>query len=124
MGQQAISCGCLEGVLSEGNRSKDVKDRLAKLQEGSKFMKSAYLGLSSKEINMKLSADVSKLEWKTVASSFLSPEEFGEIDLTTQVKTLKLQGAQGLQIISTVEENRVSKLAIFSFSNCLISYCF
>lgn len=107
MGQQVVSCGCLEGVMSEGAKAKEAKERLAKLQEGAKFMKLAYLGLSAKEVSIKLSSDCSKLEWRTLTSGFLSSEEFGEIDLTSQVKTLKLNGVSGFHIVSALDEHKV-----------------
>ena len=94
---QVIDCSCLEGALGDSSSMDNAtKERVALLQKGSLFMRSALLGLSSKELQVKLSDDMSKIEWKSTSKSAWSAlstgsgEEFGEIDLTTQVKTVKM----------------------------------
>mmetsp|Transcript_9260 Transcript_9260/g.8276 ORF Transcript_9260/g.8276 Transcript_9260/m.8276 type:complete len:191 (-) Transcript_9260:91-663(-) len=101
---QSLTCECFEGALGSGGNA--VKERLAILHKGNKFMRSAYLGLASQELTVKLSEDCSKIEWKVVSKTWTG-DQYGEIDLTKQVKTIKLVGKQGMQFISSLEENKV-----------------
>jgi hypothetical protein len=94
---QVIDCSCLEGALGDsGGMDSATKERVGILQNGALFMRSALLGLTSKELHVRLSDDMSKIEWKSTSKSTWSAlstgsgEEFGEIDLTTQVKTVKM----------------------------------
>ncbi len=74
--------------------------------QGDKFLRSALLGLSSQELHIRISDDVSKVEWKVVNNTW-SSNEWGEIDLTSQLKTLKLFGSKGMQFISSTDDNKV-----------------
>lgn len=82
--------------MGDGGMDSASKERVQLLQKGALFMRSALLGLSSKELHVQLSEDTSKIEWKATSKSAWSAistgsgEEFGEIDLTTQVKTVKM----------------------------------
>jgi hypothetical protein len=104
-----ISCDCFAGVLPDGSDDA-MKERLLQLQKGEKFMRSALLGLTSKELNVKLSDDTSKIEWRATSKSVWeigsSSEEFGEVDLTTEVKSVKMSGKQGLQFISNADDSK------------------
>eukprot|EP01039_Chlorochromonas_danica_P009399 gene9399-10382_t len=91
-----------------------AKERLDALKKGDNFSRSAFLGLSSQEVHVHLTEDLSTLKWKTESS--WGKEVFGEIDLTTQVKKLKIVGDSGLQFIapddSLVFEMKASDSAV------------
>lgn len=100
---QISSCNCFEGALPSGLGDDEVqarKSRLAVLQKGDKFLRSAWGGLSSTELFMDLSDDASLLRWKTVNTGILSKEEHGQIDLTSEVKSVRMKGSQGMCFIS------------------------
>ena len=105
MGQD-ISCECLKQAivntthLVETENERSTRDRIAKLQSGSRFMRSLYLGMSSQELTVNLSEDTSLLEWKTVSAGLLSGKiEHGQIDLTTEVSSIQSNGVQGFSIV-------------------------
>jgi hypothetical protein len=50
--------------------------------------------MSQKEVFMNLSDDKSKIQWKINKTSWTA-EETGEIDLTNEVKSVKLSGQSG-----------------------------
>ena len=98
-----LSCeNCWAGSVSTEDLDA-AKERIARLQKGDKFLRSALLGLSSQELLLKLSDDISKVEWKIINNTWTS-NEWGEIDLTSQLKTLKLLGSKGMQFIGTLED--------------------
>lgn len=94
-----IDCACLAHGFLAGGDEKASRDRIELLQKGQKFLKKTMMGLSTQEIFVKLSEDTSSIEWRIEATR-LSKEEFGEIDLTTKVKCIKLTGTAGLQVIA------------------------
>jgi hypothetical protein len=85
-------CACLE--FGSGDAS---PEQLNLLHQGGKFVRSLYLGFSSQELQIELSADNSTLKWKTVDSA---STEFGEIDFSGNVKTVKSTGQQVTPSIS------------------------
>lgn len=94
-----FSCDCLEEMVPEAlTEDSAMKERLEVLKKGDKFTRSAYLGLSSQEITVQLSDDLATIKWKSESS--WGSSSFGEIDLTSQVKKLKIHGDTGLQFIS------------------------
>jgi hypothetical protein len=100
-----MTCDCFEAMNFDGS-SHDQKvsnERLESLRKGNKFVRSALLGLTSKEITVHLSDDYSTIKWKIDKTTWTS-EEFGEIDLTTEVKKLKTVGENGLQIIGQKDD--------------------
>ncbi len=102
-----LSCeNCFAGGTLSSEEVDAAKERILRLQKGDKFLRSALLGLSSQELLLKLSDDMSKIEWKVVNNTW-SSNEWGEFDLTTQVKTLKLLGQKGMQLISTKDDGKV-----------------
>lgn len=74
-----------------------TKERQEALKKGNKFVRNAYLGLTQQELFVRLSDDMSALQWKT--ENTWTKSENGEIDLTSQVKKFKSSGETGLQII-------------------------
>ena len=112
---QVVSCNCLAQTL--GMEDKEKAERLDMLKKGQKFMRSAFLGMTSREVFVTLtgkwsdvcfifrfllawhyiSEDSSTIQWKAAKTNFLS-EEKGEVDLTS-IKTVKMNGASGLQFI-------------------------
>lgn len=94
---QADSCACLERAMN-GGEDKEAQERVQMLQRGEKFMRSAFLGISQRELYLTLSDDKGILRWKSNKTTWAA-EEKGEIDLTTNVKTVKLVGASGMQIV-------------------------
>ena len=73
------------------------KERLEKLKKGDKFVRNAYLGLTQQELVVKLSDNISAIQWKT--ENTWTKTENGEIDLTSQVKKIKSSGETGLHFI-------------------------
>jgi hypothetical protein len=95
---QSLNCACLEEMIPDAlTEDSAVKERLDALKKGDRFTRSAYLGLSSQELLVNLSADFSAVQWKSEASWGSSIN--GEIDLTSQIKKLKVHGDTGLQFI-------------------------
>lgn len=75
-----------------------LETRLARLRTGSRFLKKAYLGLSSKEVDAKLSEDFTVINWRTVDNgSWMMSTEKGIVNLTT-VKDIKCEGDNGLSL--------------------------
>lgn len=88
----------LTGTSTEEAEKK--QRRLALQGRGNNFLRPALLGLSSQELNVCLSEDCAKIKWKAVAKNFITgQEEFGEI-LLENVKTCKMHGQQGFQLVS------------------------
>ena len=81
-----------------GAEDKEAQERLRMLQSGQKFMRSAFLGIGQRELFVTLSEDQGLLQWKSNKTTW-SAEEKGEFDLTSQVKSVKLVGTSGLQLI-------------------------
>ena len=102
MGQTSLTCNCLEGALIPGIGDEDTarKQRLSVLQKGGKFLRSAWGGLSSQELFVDLSEDNSLLRWKTINTGILSKAEHGQIDLTCEIKSVRMKGSQGMLFIS------------------------
>ena len=91
MGGALSSINCKLGLPDCFETSSELKesplqDRLARLHTGGRFLQKAYLGLSSKEIEAKLSEDNTVITWKTVNVSSWSSIEKGTIDLTKVTK--------------------------------------
>ena len=86
MWQSVVSqlCACLELGTSDGS-----PEQLNLLHQGGKFVRSLYLGFSSQELLMELSLDNAIIKWKTVDAT-----EFGEIDFSGNIKTVKSTGQQ------------------------------
>lgn len=101
-----LTCECLQGALFSKDELDAVKEKLQALQKGQTFLRSALLGLSSQEVFMKLSEDISKIEWKVVNNTWTA-NEYGEIDLTCEVKNVKITGNQGLAFISSADGKKV-----------------
>ena len=94
-----LDCSCLvQGFGVNTSDEKASRDRIELLQKGQKFLRKVLLGLSSQEVNVKLSEDSSCIEWRIEATR-LSKEEYGELDLTKKVKCVKLVGTAGMQFI-------------------------
>ena len=67
-------------------------------------MLSKITGITSQELFISLNEDTSALTWKTVNNKW-TKESHGEIDLTSSVKTIKIHGESGLQIIGIDDSN-------------------
>jgi hypothetical protein len=93
---QILPCNCIENAFEDKNL-KAVNERIEMLQKGAKFSKKALFGLASQSLTLQLTQDTSTFKWTSVNS--WSQEEKGEIDLTSQIKTVKLSGENGLQFI-------------------------
>lgn len=94
---QADSCGCFEKALGQ-QEDNEARERIIALQRGQKFMRSAFLGMTQREVFVNLSEDTSKIQYKSNKTTWQA-EEKGEIDLTMDVKTVKVTGSSGLQFI-------------------------
>jgi hypothetical protein len=95
---QTLTCDCFEHINFENADEKIVQERLQQLVKGDNFTRSALLGLTSKEMFVKLTEDYSAIQWKIDKTTW-TKEEFGEFDLTAEVKKLKTTGESSLQII-------------------------
>lgn len=84
-------------LLEDGGSEKASNERVQILKTGNKFKRSAYLGLTSQDLIVNLSDDTSAIQWKT--ENTWTKAEHGEIDLTSQVKSVKLFGESGFQFI-------------------------
>lgn len=93
-----LFCSCLEDS-SAGTVS---SEQLNILHQGDVFVQSVYLGLSSKELTMKLNENNSIVSW---AAKDKPSEDFGEIDFATNVSRVKSSGQQGLQFMSKEGKN-------------------
>jgi len=99
------SGGCLEQIFSSSGGDEDaqpaLETRLARLVTGSRFMKKAFLGLASKEVDAQLSQDFTCLNWRTVSVGSgwnpLTQQEKGVVNLTT-VASVACNGDQGLTL--------------------------
>lgn len=79
-------CACFEFATSETS-----PEQLNLLHQGGKFVRSLYLGFSSQELHLELSSDNAIINWKTINSS---STEYGEIDFSGNIKTVKSTGQQ------------------------------
>jgi hypothetical protein len=71
-----FDCSCVEGVyksLGPDSDAKAAQGRIEYLQTGGKFARKALLGLTSQELFLKLSQDMSAVEWKTVGNEICFP---------------------------------------------------
>ena len=98
------SGGCLEQTFSSTGEQEAtqpaLETRLVRLVTGSRFMKKAFLGLASKEVDAKLSEDFTCINWRTVSTGGWNPltqQEKGIIDLTA-VADVTCDGEQGLSL--------------------------
>lgn len=90
-----VCCSCLEALESDA-RAEQM--RLDALHAGAKFMRNdTYLGLTSKELWVRLSNEKDSLAWRTTGAGSWTAAEFGEIDLTVEVGMVKSHGLQGIQ---------------------------
>lgn len=94
MGQD-FSCACLEQAIT--GEDKEFMIRVETLRKGQKFMRSAFLGMTQREVFLTLTEDNSTVQWKASKTTF-SSEDIGEIDMTT-IKNVKLSGASNMQFI-------------------------
>jgi len=100
---ETFSCACLEEMVPEAlTEDTAMKERLDVLKKGDKFTRSAYLGLSAQELTVQLSDDLSTVKWKSENS--WGSSAFGEIDLTSEIKKLKIHGETGLQFIGLTDQ--------------------
>lgn len=85
------------------DREADLKaerDRMDALHAGAKFLRNdTYLGLTAKELWVRLANDKGSLAWRTTGTGTWTAAEFGEVDLTTQVNRVKSHGLQGIQFL-------------------------
>lgn len=86
-----------EGDAASGAFDEATRERLRQLQEGHKFARTAYLGLSTQELHMNLSEDYATALWRT--ENTWTKSENGQLDLVHQVKSVKVAGEQGLQFL-------------------------
>jgi hypothetical protein len=95
---QTESCvgGCFDGALNLGDSA--AKERTEKLKVGQKFMRSSFLGMAQKEVFLKLSDDSSKIEFHSPKTTWAA-EERGQLDLTCEVKAVRIAGLSGLQFL-------------------------
>ena len=118
MGGQAsqIDCSCVlpKGLWIEGEaagpagETDEKRDRRAVLIRGANFLRPAYLGLSSQELVVKLAEDYSTLKWNSVSKGMFSGQpEFGEVALDS-IASVKMNGTQGLQLISSDGKSSVA----------------
>lgn len=78
-------CACFELI------NDSTPEQLSLLHQGGKFARSLYLGFSSQELQIELSQDNSTIRWKTINTS---STEFGEIDFSGNIKSVKSTGQQ------------------------------
>ena len=119
MGGQAsqIDCSC---VLPKGlwvldgeapgaaGESDEKKERRAVLVRGANFLRPAWGGLSSQELVVKLAEDYSCLKWTSVGKGLFGGQpEFGEVALDS-IANVKMNGAQGLQLLASDGKNTVA----------------
>eukprot|EP01038_Epipyxis_sp_PR26KG_P004160 gene4160-5924_t len=104
---QSLECACFENMFGNGadGNNKASQERVELLQKGNNFKRKAYLGLTMQDISINLSNDTSAIQWKTIppsgkwANMIPIKEEKGEIDLTTNIKTVKLFNELGMQFV-------------------------
>lgn len=87
--------------LMQGDENKAAeRARMDRLHAGAKFMRNdVYLGLTAKELWVRLSNDTSALAWRTTGTGSWTAAEFGEFDLTRNVSAVRSSGMQGIQIL-------------------------
>jgi hypothetical protein len=106
MGQSesTTSCvgGCFDSAMTMGE-DPAAKERINALKAGQKFMRSSFLGMAQREVILNLSEDTAKIEFKSPKTTW-SAEERGEIDLTTDVKAVRIAGLSGLQFLGKEDD--------------------
>ena len=93
-----LFCSCFE----DGSAGTVTTEQLSILHKGDVFMQSMYLGLSSKELTMKLNENNSVISWMNKDKP---AEDYGEIDFATNVSRVKPSGQQGMQYMSKDGKN-------------------
>jgi hypothetical protein len=93
-----LFCACFE----DGTTGTVTTEQLSILHQGDVFVQKVYLGLSSKELVMKLNEGNSVISW---VSKDKPTDDFGEIDFAQNVSRVKSSGQQGLQYISKEGKN-------------------
>lgn len=93
-----LFCACFE----DGSAGTVTTEQLSILHKGDNFMQSVYLGLSSKELIMKLNESNSVISW---VNKDKPTEDFGEIDFATNISRVKSSGQQALQYMSKEGKN-------------------
>lgn len=88
-------------LFTQGDQNKAAeRARMDALHAGAKFMRNdAYLGLTAKELWVRLSNDRSSLAWRTTGTGSWTAAEFGEVDLTRNISIIKSSGLQGIQFL-------------------------
>ena len=102
MGQAESCAGCFDKAMA-GQDDSAAKERILVLQKGQKFMRSSFLGMAQREVFVNLSEDSSKIQHRSPKTTF-SSEERGEIDLTCEVKVVRISGLSGLSFIGTADD--------------------
>lgn len=95
-----LMCDCCK-MLWQGDQDRAAeKARMDALHAGAKFMRNdVYLGLTSKELWVRLSNDTSSLAWRTTGTGSWTAAEFGEVDLTRDISIVRSSGLQGIQFL-------------------------
>ena len=119
LSKYGLDCSCLETLSaslasqlvageSESNEDKESQERLQFLKQGINVLRPSMLGLASSELFLNLSDDTSKLCYRVlatnnvIASMMSSSKEFGEIDLTSQVMSIRMTGPSSLSVIGKI----------------------
>ena len=93
-----LLCSCFE----DGSAGTVTTEQLDILHKGDVFVQKMYLGLSSKELVMKLNEGNSVVSW---VNKDKPTEDFGEIDFAQNVSRVKPSGQQALQYMSKDGKN-------------------
>ncbi len=98
-----IPCTCMDHLADLSAATNSVKnERIEMLKRGNTFSKKAFLGITTKVIDVKLVDSTAAVQWETTGSSWTSSSEKGEIDLTI-TKHVKLLGETSMQFIAANE---------------------
>jgi hypothetical protein len=100
MGVVSSTCPCLEGFLGYASDRESVATtaKYAFMIRGSGFLKPQFMGLSTVEVKLTLSENLSTLRWVTGAATSWGSGERGAIDIAT-LGVVKAEGKQGLLLI-------------------------
>lgn len=115
MGQN-LACSCFDqlSLLEDDEQDNGIQKRLQDLVIGNKFFRSVYLGMTLQELTVQLSENFTAIKWKS--QNTWTKQEYGEIDLTSEVKKLKPVGDMAIQFIghddSIVFEIKAEETAI------------
>lgn len=91
---------CCDCLFAKSNDGEAERQRMEALHAGAKFMRNdAYLGLTAKELWVRLSNDRASLAWRTTGTGSWTAAEFGEVDLISTVAVVKSHGLQGIQFL-------------------------